>query len=184
MESRFLCMSLACLMHELRHLLHVFRLFSLSNEESVCVCINHEISLQKTGLKQVKECFNLSFFAYMCTVCCLNETCMCCIYSGCMREACVHMVCVLVFVQCGRGWSGRSIGNKWIQINIKPGSEGERRRDWKRVSGVMHQREGGGGGGGGLEGWCVTSSTATNCTLGKDHSFLQPKPQRFEVTDG
>lgn len=32
---------------------------------------------------------------------------------------------VLVFVQCGRGWGGRSIGNKWIQINIKLGSEGE-----------------------------------------------------------
>lgn len=104
-----------------------------------------------------------------------------------LYEACVRMVCVLVFVQCGRGWSGRSIGNKWIQINMKPGSEGERRRDWKRVSGVMRHRRGGGEGGGVLvdwRGWCVTSSTATKCTLGKDHSLLQPKPQWFEVTDG
>lgn len=29
--------------------------------------------------------------------------------------------CALVFVHCGREWCGRSIGNKWIQINIKQG---------------------------------------------------------------
>lgn len=67
------------------------------------------------------------------------------------------------------------INRKQMKINIKPGSEGERRRDWKQVSGVMrHSRGGGEDVWWWVEGWCVTSSTATNCPLGKDHSFLQP----------
>lgn len=36
------------------------------------------------------------------------------------------------------------INRKQMKINIKPGSEGERRRDWKQVSGVMRHSRGGG----------------------------------------
>lgn len=92
-------------------------------------------------------------------------------------SACVmHMVCVLVFVQCGRGWSGRSIGNKWIQINMKPGSEGER-RDWKWVSGVMRHWGGGGGGGLVLVGWrddVLPEAQRLTAHLGKTTHFYSP----------
>lgn len=70
------------------------------------------------------------------------------------------------------------INRKQMKINIKPGSEGERRRDWKQVSGVMrHSRGGGRMCDGGLKGDVLPAAQLLTVHLGKTthfYSLLQP----------
>lgn len=70
------------------------------------------------------------------------------------------------------------INRKQMKINIKPGSEGERRRDWKQVSGVMrHSRGGGRMCDGGLKGDVLPAAQLLTVHLRKTthfYSLLQP----------
>lgn len=70
------------------------------------------------------------------------------------------------------------INRKQMKINIKPGSEGERRRDWKQVSGVMrHSRGGGRMCDGELKGDVLPAAQLLTVHLGKTthfYSLLQP----------
>lgn len=91
----------------------------------------------------------------------------------CTWRLCTFGLPGLVFVQCGRGWGGRSIGNKWIQINMKLGREGEteRKREGCCTTEEEEEEEVGKG-----EIEVCYQQQRTNSTLEKDHQFLQHNP--------